>query len=285
MDTIKDKIYEIINLFLNYPYISSLTIPIIIVVSIWALERIFLNRDFKENFHSNNNFFGELFLWILHYTPIANVFAALSSFGLFNVLKYSLNEFTIPFIINLNYNLKVIILILLVDLTGYLGHVFLHKFKPFWNFHQFHHSANSFNVLTVHRVHFFEIAFIKLTQTSSLILLGGDLVVFWWYYIIGNIIGHLKHSNFVFNYPGIFKHIIQSPAHHWVHHSNKQTHYDKNFGETFQIWDTIFQTAYNPSKKEINKINLGTKDTNSFSRDLLKLFIYPYKEIFKKNKY
>ena len=283
MEKVIEKYYEIINLFLNYPYISSLSIPISIVILIWICEFIFLKRDFKKNFHHNNNFIGEFLLWVIHYTPVANVFAALSSFGLFNILKYSLNNFSIPFFGNLEYNSKVIILILLVDFTGYLGHVFLHKFKPFWNFHQFHHSAKSFNVLTVHRVHFFEISFIKLTQTLSLILLGGDLVVFWWYYILSNIIGHLKHSNFIFNFPGILKHIIQSPAHHWVHHSNKKIHHDKNFGEIFQIWDTIFKTAYNPSLKELKKINLGTNETNSFAKDLIKLFIFPYKEIFKKN--
>ncbi len=40
-----------------------------------------------------------------------------------------------------------------------------------------------------------------------------------------------------------------SPAHHQVHHSTDERHFDRNFGSTLAIWDRLFGTFYQPSEK------------------------------------
>jgi sterol desaturase/sphingolipid hydroxylase (fatty acid hydroxylase superfamily) len=285
VNKILENIYEVLLYIFNYPYLQALVIPIIIVMLIWILERIFLKRRISENFKSDKKtFFNELLLWVIHYTPFANIFAAISCFGLFNFLKIFLRSIPFDFILNIDKTYLVIILIIMVDLSGYVCHILLHKFKLLWNFHQFHHSAKKFNVLTVHRVHFFEISFIKLSQTGTLIVLGGNLEVFWSWYIISSISGCIKHSNFRFNYPGILKYIFQSPAHHWVHHSDNINHYNTNYGEVFQIWDTIFRTGYNPNNEEMKNLSIGTDETKSNAGNFIELFIFPYKKLIGKGK-
>ena len=276
--------YDTIHIITSYPYLKALFFPFFSVLLIWFLEWVFIGRKIQENFLSKEKtFYTELILWLSHYTPVASILSSVSCFGIFNLIKFLLRKYPFDLFQNVGLNYKIVIYLTVVDFSGYLAHFILHKVEGFWNFHQFHHSAQEFNVLTVNRVHFFEKSFIKLTQTSTLILLGGGIEVFWWWYMFSTFLGHLKHSNFRFNYPGILKYIIQSPAHHWIHHSDNPNHYDTNYGEILQIWDTIFGTGLNPKQKEILEINIGTNYTKNYADNFLHLFFSPYKKIFKKN--
>lgn len=265
-------IYNLTNLDLY----KSIVFPLLIVTAIFLLERKFVPQPQIVEKNSKNTFVWESILYILHYTPILPILSALGSFGIFNLLKILLKIPDYTLFDQINPNLRNVVFILLVDFFAYVSHYILHKNKLLFKFHSFHHSASHFNIVTVHRVHFVEVAFIKVFQTFALVMLGGNAEVFWSYYFLGTVIGHLKHSNFKFNYPGFLKYLIQSPAHHWVHHSKNPKHFDKNFGDNFQIWDFLFGTNYDPSVEEINEIELGLDETQNIKDNFWDLFLLGY---------
>ena len=60
--------------------------------------------------------------------------------------------------------------------------------------------------------------------------------------------GHLRHSNMWIAFTGIAGRILQSPAHHQLHHSANPAHFDKNLGFALALWDWAFGTLAIPAK-------------------------------------
>jgi sterol desaturase/sphingolipid hydroxylase (fatty acid hydroxylase superfamily) len=60
--------------------------------------------------------------------------------------------------------------------------------------------------------------------------------------------GHLRHSNMWIAFSGVAGRILQSPAHHQLHHSANPAHFDKNLGFALALWDRAFGTLAIPAK-------------------------------------
>jgi sterol desaturase/sphingolipid hydroxylase (fatty acid hydroxylase superfamily) len=58
--------------------------------------------------------------------------------------------------------------------------------------------------------------------------------------------GHLRHSNMWIAFNGFAGRILQSPAHHQLHHSANPIHYDRNLGFALAVWDWAFGTLVIP---------------------------------------
>ncbi len=76
-----------------------------------------------------------------------------------------------------------------------------------------------------------------------------------WYTIL-----HLRHSELPIYATGWLGRIIQSPAHHQVHHSVNPKHFDTNLGYCLSFWDWVFGTLYVPAKGEKFDFGLGHHD-------------------------
>ena len=72
--------------------------------------------------------------------------------------------------------------------------------------------------------------------------------------------GHLRHSHMWIPFRGVVGHILQSPAHHQIHHSDNPAHWDKNLGFALAVWDWAFGTLYIPAV-EREKIRFGVGPT------------------------
>ena len=68
---------------------------------------------------------------------------------------------------------------------------------------------------------------------------------------------HLRHSHVWLPYRGIWGKLFVSPAHHQLHHSIAQRHWDKNLGFVFAIWDWMFGTLYAVDKREAIEIGMN----------------------------
>ena len=83
--------------------------------------------------------------------------------------------------------------------------------------------------------------------------------------------------------PGVLAYILQSPAHHQIHHSTDPRHFDKNLGYCLSVWDYVFGTLYIPQKNE--KVTFGLLDTEGArdklarSTSLATHFILPFQRI------
>jgi hypothetical protein len=79
-------------------------------------------------------------------------------------------------------------------------------------------------------------------------------------------------------YTGWLGHLFISPAHHQVHHSSEERHWDRNMGFIFALWDWMFGTLHVPSaQREDFALGIGgeEKEFNSVWR----LYALPFRNI------
>ncbi len=156
--------------------------------------------------------------------------------------------------------LATVLQLLASELAYWFAHYCFHKVPALWEFHKVHHSAEVMTTLTELRQHPVEIiAFMNLIGLSTGIVFGVMTYAFGpgvrpFTLLNGNILlmaflvtyGHLRHSHMWIAFTGFAGRILQSPAHHQLHHSANPAHYDRNLGFALAVWDWAFGTLLIP---------------------------------------
>ena len=75
-------------------------------------------------------------------------------------------------------------------------------------------------------------------------------------------------------FTGIAGRILQSPAHHQLHHSANPAHFDKNLGFALALWDWAFGTLALPAKTR-EPIVFGIGDEGAPFRSTLSALTAP----------
>jgi sterol desaturase/sphingolipid hydroxylase (fatty acid hydroxylase superfamily) len=160
---------------------------------------------------------------------------------------------------------------LAMDFGLWLGHYLLHKVPVLWEFHKVHHSAEVLTPLTAGRVHpledamniLFSGAFGGIALALCRFLFGSETAMFGIFQLNALVVVfyffgfHLRHSHIWLPYKGIWGKLFVSPAHHQLHHSVAQRHWDRNLGFVFAIWDFMFGTLYAVDKREAIQIGMN----------------------------
>ena len=164
-----------------------------------------------------------------------------------------------------------LLFLLFLDLAYWIAHWLMHRYTALWEFHKLHHSAEVLTPLTEWRQHPVELF---LFPMSNAIVMGT------FYGLAGYLFGpsarpyswlemnvlmaafmfttlHLRHSHFWLPTTGWLGHLIQSPAHHQIHHSEQEQHFGKNLGLFLSVWDWAFGTLHIPSKHEVLTFGIG----------------------------
>ncbi len=158
--------------------------------------------------------------------------------------------------------LATVLQLLASELAYWFAHYCFHKIPALWEFHKVHHSAEVMTTLTELRQHPVEIiAFMNLIGLSTGIVFGVMTYAFGpgvrpFTLLNGNILlmaflityGHLRHSHMWIAFTGFAGRILQSPAHHQLHHSANPIHYDRNLGFALAVWDWAFGTLVIPER-------------------------------------
>jgi len=158
--------------------------------------------------------------------------------------------------------LATVLQILAYELAYWLAHYCFHKVPALWEFHKVHHSAEVMTALTELRQHPVEIiAFMNLIGLSTGAVFGAMTYAFGpgvrpFTLLNGNILtmaflltyGHLRHSHMWIAFTGVAGRLLQSPAHHQLHHSANPAHFDKNLGFALAVWDWAFGTLAIPAR-------------------------------------
>ena len=158
--------------------------------------------------------------------------------------------------------LATVLQVLAYELAYWFAHYCFHKVPALWEFHKVHHSAEVMTALTELRQHPVEIiAFMNLIGLSTGIVFGLMTYAFGpgvrpFTLLNGNILtmafllsyGHLRHSHMWIAFTGVAGRILQSSAHHQLHHSANPAHFDKNLGFALAVWDWAFGTLAIPAK-------------------------------------
>ena len=152
-----------------------------------------------------------------------------------------------------------------------------------------HHSAEVMTTLTELRQHPVEIiAFMNWIGLATGIVFGVMTYAFVpgvrpFTLLNGNILimtflltyGHLRHSHMWIAFTGIAGRILQSPAHHQLHHSTNPIHFDKNLGFALAVWDWAFGTLTIPAKTR-EPIVFGVGDEGAAFRSTLSALTAPF---------
>jgi len=183
--------------------------------------------------------------------------------------------------------LATVLQLLASELAYWFAHYCFHKIPALWEFHKVHHSAEVMTTLTELRQHPVEIiAFMNLIGLSTGIVFGVMTYVFGpgvrpFTLLNGNIFlmaflvtyGHLRHTHMWIPFTGFAARILQSPAHHQLHHSANPVHYDRNLGFALAVWDCAFGTLVIPARtREPVVFGLGA-ETPPFRSALAALII------------
>jgi sterol desaturase/sphingolipid hydroxylase (fatty acid hydroxylase superfamily) len=86
--------------------------------------------------------------------------------------------------------------------------------------------------------------------------------------------GHLRHTNLWIAFTGVAGRILQSPAHHQLHHSANPAHFDKNLGFSLALWDWAFGTLAIPAGTR-EPIVFGVGDEGAPFRSTLSALVAP----------
>lgn len=182
--------------------------------------------------------------------------------------------------------------LLAYELAYWFGHYLFHRIPALWEFHKVHHSAEVMTTFTELRQHPVEIlAFMNLIALATGAMFGVMTYAFGpgvrpFTLLNGNIVlmgflvtyGHLRHSHMWIPFTGLAGRLLQSPAHHQIHHSDDPKHWDKNLGFALALWDWIFGTLYVPQKaREAVHFGVGPDEgdfstvTRSFATPFVRL--------------
>jgi sterol desaturase/sphingolipid hydroxylase (fatty acid hydroxylase superfamily) len=129
--------------------------------------------------------------------------------------------------------------VLILSFLHYWAHRWLHHVPFLWHIHKIHHSPQNLNWSAVYHKHFLELILHTPLSVMASLALGTELVAPFGIIFIG--VDFLGHSNLRLDLPRLSR-IISTPQVHRIHHSIEPKHYDKNFGNTFMLWDQIFGT-------------------------------------------
>ena len=154
------------------------------------------------------------------------------------------------------------------ELAYWFDHYLSHRIPTLWEFHKVHHTAEVLTPLTNFRVHpmdtvvFGNITAVFIGATHGVMSYlkfdvgdgtRGSIIVVACMWILG----HLHHSHLWISFTGRLGHIVLSPAHHQIHHSDNPKHFNKNFGAFLSVWDWMFGTLHMPGQHR-EPISFGT---------------------------
>jgi sterol desaturase/sphingolipid hydroxylase (fatty acid hydroxylase superfamily) len=173
---------------------------------------------------------------------------------------------------------------------GYwLDHWLKHRVPALWQFHKVHHQAESLSLLTNGRVHpvdtaiFHNILAVTAGVTTALVerVLGHDAAPF----TVGGanllVLGcavavtNLQHSHLWVTFGPRWGGWLLGPAHHQIHHSAAEAHFDRNLGSTLAVFDRVFGTFHRPAERR-EALRFGVDDEEHAPHSLRAASVQPF---------
>ena len=136
------------------------------------------------------------------------------------------------------------ITILVMDLTLYAQHYFLHRFDFLWRLHRTHHTDHDFDLTTGLRFHPLEMTFTTALLLVTVAALGPPPTAIFIFHLLSTSLGFFQHANLKMpaSVDTALRMLLVTPDMHRIHHSVIPTEGRSNFGSTFPWWDRLFRT-------------------------------------------
>jgi alkylglycerol monooxygenase len=169
-------------------------------------------------------------------------------FGFIGILVYTFLYEISPLRMPTNAWWSWVLVLVLDDFLYYWFHRASHEIRFFWNFHVVHHSSEHYNLSVAvrqswfsglaHWIFYTPLALLGFPIWMRLAAHGLNLIYQFWI-----------HTPFVKRLPRPFEYILNTPAHHRVHHAVNEPYLDKNYGGIFIIFDRMFGTFTEETEK------------------------------------
>jgi ornithine lipid hydroxylase len=130
----------------------------------------------------------------------------------------------------------------------YWAHRFSHEWKWLWPFHAVHHSVRRLWFFNTGRFHMVDTLRSMIFGLPLLFIAGAPEAIFTWVSAITAIIGLLTHCNIDMRTRGMHW-VFNTPSLHRWHHSRDLREGNSNYGENLMLWDLIFGTYFDDTRR------------------------------------
>lgn len=134
--------------------------------------------------------------------------------------------------------------VLLLDLVHYLAHRGFHSFASLWRIHEVHHSDTDYDVSTAVRFHPLEMILGKAAYVAGVVALAAPPGAVLASELITALLNVFTHANASLpaGVERLLRTFLITPDLHRIHHSTSMAEQNRNYGQTFVIWDLLFGT-------------------------------------------
>ncbi|WP_298906628.1 sterol desaturase family protein [uncultured Psychrobacter sp.] len=184
-------------------------------------------------------------------------------------------------IIDLPSIVVIILSLILLDIIIYWQHRLFHRVPILWRLHKVHHADAHVDASTGLRFHPIEIILSILVKLVAVSLLGVPAIAVLIFEIALNGLAMFNHANIRLP-PAIEKPtrlILMTQILHRIHHSQRVSETNSNYGFSVIWWDWIFGSYKSEAKKPDNELDIGLKEYPSPKQNasLWGLLIMPFK--------
>ena len=140
--------------------------------------------------------------------------------------------------------LELLASVLFLDLAIWAQHVVFHKIPLLWRLHRMHHADPEMDVTTALRFHPLEIILSMALKILLVVLIGAPALAVLIFETILNATALFTHSNVALppRLEAILRRVIVTPEMHRIHHSERRSETDSNYGFALSLWDHLFRT-------------------------------------------
>ena len=148
---------------------------------------------------------------------------------------------------------------IILDFAIWLEHVIFHKVPLFWRIHRVHHADTGLDLTTALRFHPLEILLSVVWKSAVILSIGAPPVSVLIFEIVLNGAAMFNHANLKLpaRADGLLRRLIVTPDMHSIHHSTEPDETDTNYGFNLSIWDRLFSTYKERSKRPPDAMQIG----------------------------
>lgn len=167
--------------------------------------------------------------------------------------------------------------LIVLDMWTYAWHRANHSIVFLWRFHRVHHGDPLMDSSTAFRFHFGEIAISNLLRLGLILTLGFSLDMLLLYDLLLRIATLLHHSNIDLpaKADALMRLFVVSPDMHKIHHSQKRVEMDSNYASVLSLWDRLFRTYRDRTKKSQLRYGVPGFETDQRLWELFRMPLAP----------
>ncbi len=139
---------------------------------------------------------------------------------------------------------KIILSVILMDMTLYFWHWANHKIPFLWRFHLVHHTDLEMDASTASRFHFGELVISVFFRGFQVLVFGIDPTSLIIFETAVTFFALFHHANIrlPISFERILNKVLVTPRMHAIHHSLVLEETDSNFSAIFSFWDRPIKT-------------------------------------------